>query len=295
VLFWDHMIQHLLLVMVAPPLLVLSQPITLLLHASRNPLHTWVKKAVRSRPAAFLTWPPFTIAAYAATIAGTHLTTAMNVVMTNPLAHGAEHALYLLAGYLFFLSVLGREPIRWRIPYPMRILALIVIMPVDTFTGLVLGYSGAGMTGMMSRSWGPSPADDVRLGGAVMWIGGDAIMLVLIMMVFAAWSRDDRGAAGGLGWLDSARRERLASLQAAAGGPAGTATPTAATPAPPAGAPAGAPSGVPAAARRDAGRPVVRRADRHDIDDDDEQLAAYNAYLARLGEAEAGRDTRRRG
>jgi cytochrome c oxidase assembly factor CtaG len=336
VLFWDHMIQHLLLIMVAPPLLVLSQPITLLLHASRNPLHTWVKKAVRSRLAAFLTWPPVTIAAYAATIVGTHLTNAMNVVMTNPLAHDAEHALYLLVGYLFFLSVLGREPIRWRIPYPMRILALIVIMPVDTFTGLVLGYSNTGMTGMTSRSWGPSPVDDIHLGGAVMWIGGDAIMLVLIMMVFVAWSKDDRGAAGGLGWLDSVRQARLASLRAAVDGPASPATSTAATPNAPAGVQAGASSGgqasasaagtsgtnapgtaerqraeVPgdvqragapgvaaaegAAAHRDAGRPSARRADRRDVDDNDEQLAAYNAYLARLGEAEAGRDARRRG
>src|SRR5579875_759535 len=50
VLFWDHMIQHLLLIMVAPPLLVVGQPVTLLMHASRNPLHTWVKRIVRSRP-----------------------------------------------------------------------------------------------------------------------------------------------------------------------------------------------------------------------------------------------------
>ncbi len=292
VLFWDHMIQHLLLIMVAPPLLVLSQPITLLLHASRNPLHTWVKRAVRSRVAAFLTWPPFTIAAYAATIVGTHLTSAMSVVMTDPLAHDAEHALYLLVGYLFFLSILGHEPIRWRIPYPMRILALIVIMPVDTFTGLVLGYSNTGMAGMMRRSWGPSPVDDVHLGGAVMWIGGDAIMLVLIMMVFAAWSRDDRGAAGGLGWLDSARQARLASLRAAA---------AASAPAVPAAAEgtSGAQAGTAlagAAAANAAGVSATRRADRHrDVDDDDEQLAAYNAYLARLGEVESGSEAPGRG
>src|SRR6266852_2870653 len=49
VLAWDHMVQHLLLLMVAPPLLVAGQPVTLLLHASRNPLHTWVKRAIRSR------------------------------------------------------------------------------------------------------------------------------------------------------------------------------------------------------------------------------------------------------
>src|SRR6516164_5064349 len=71
VLFWDHMVQHLLLLMIAPPLLVAGQPFTLLLHASRNPLHTWVKRSVRSRVVAVLTWPPFGLAAYAITVAGT--------------------------------------------------------------------------------------------------------------------------------------------------------------------------------------------------------------------------------
>src|SRR6202167_5328039 len=84
VLFWDHMIQHLMLIMIAPPLLVLAQPVTLLLHASRNPLHTWAKRVVRSRAVSFLTWPPFGLAAYAATIAGTHLTGLMGLVMTHP-------------------------------------------------------------------------------------------------------------------------------------------------------------------------------------------------------------------
>src|ERR1700678_1278032 len=57
-LFWDHMIQHLMLLMIAPPLLVAGQPVTLLLHASRNPLHTEVKKVIRSRPVQWLTFPP---------------------------------------------------------------------------------------------------------------------------------------------------------------------------------------------------------------------------------------------
>src|SRR5580692_8975592 len=117
-LFWDHMIQHLMLIMIAPPLLVLGQPVTLLLHASRNPVHTWAKRVVRSRVATFLTCPPFVLVLYAATIAVTHLTGLMGVVMTNPALHNAEHALYLIVGYLFFLPVLGSEPIRWRLSYP---------------------------------------------------------------------------------------------------------------------------------------------------------------------------------
>jgi putative copper resistance protein D len=57
VLFWDHMVQHLMLIMIAPPLLIAGQPVTPLLHATRNPLHTWAKRFVRSPAISFLTWP----------------------------------------------------------------------------------------------------------------------------------------------------------------------------------------------------------------------------------------------
>ena len=111
VLFWDHMIQHLLLIMVAPPLLVVGEPFTLLLHASRNPLHSWAKRVIRSRVVSFLTWPPFGLVAYIVTIVATHLTGLTALTLRDPLLHDAEHVLYLVVGYLFFLPLLGREPI----------------------------------------------------------------------------------------------------------------------------------------------------------------------------------------
>ena len=247
VLFWDHMVQHLLLIMVAPPLLVVGQPFTLLLHASRNPLHTWAKRVMRSRVVGFLTWPPFGLALYIATVAGTHLTGLTRLILSNPALHNAEHVLYLVAGYLFFLPVFGREPIRWRISYPIRILVLVLAMPVDTFTGLVLGYASSGSYTNGPRPPGsPGPVEDVHWAGAAMWIGGDAIMLALIMLVMLMWSRDDRGASASSGWLEAVRKSRFDEVVAA-------------------------------------GRQAGAEA-RHGGIDDDEHLAAYNAYLARLND-----------
>jgi cytochrome c oxidase assembly factor CtaG len=262
VLFWDHMIQHLMLIMIAPPMLVVGQPFTLLLHASRNPLHTWAKRVMRSRVVSFLTWPPFGLAAYAAAIVGTHLTGLMGLVMTNPALHNAEHALYLVVGYLFFLPIFGREPIRWRVSYPIRLLVLILAMPVDTFTGLVLGYATTGMPGMPASgrpAGAPSPVEDVHWGGAVMWIAGDAIMLAFIMVVFLLWSRDDVAATRGHGWLETVRKSNFDELVAthATRDEAG---------------PASGGGGTKAASAASGGI------------DDDEHLAAYNAYLARLNQ-----------
>ena len=256
-LFWDHMVQHLMLLMIAPPLLVSGQPATLLLHASRNPLHTGVKKLLRSRPVQWITWPAFGVVAYCATVVGTHLTSFYNLVVEHDAIHETEHVLYLVVGYLYFLPLLGREPIRWRVSYPLRLFLLFIAMPVDAFTGVVLGsYQTDPFVPADPRSWGPSPVNDLHEGGAVMWIGGAAIMFVVIMVTFFQWTRETRPSAA-MGWLESARRTSLADRIAEAG-------------------PAKAAGGQGADG---AGRAAARNTD---VDEDDEQLAAYNDYLARI-------------
>jgi cytochrome c oxidase assembly factor CtaG len=252
-LFWDHMTQHLMLLMIAPPLLVTGQPMTLLLHASRNPLHTWAKRALRSGFVHAITAPAFVTVAYAATVVGTHLTSFMNLVESNDAIHEAEHVLFLAVGYVYFLPLIGKEPIGWKVSYPVRLFLLFIAMPVDAFTGVVLGSETSLPFNAFStpRTWGPTPLEDIHLGGAVMWIGGAAIMFVLILSVFFAWSRETR-PTGGMGWLESARRANFATVTTE-----------------------GLP---PETAQSDA--PVVR--DSADIDSNDASLDAYNAYLARL-------------
>ena len=272
-LFYDHMVQHLMLLMVAPPLLIAGQPITLLMHASRNPVHRWTKRALRSRVASFLTWPVFGAVAYIVAVVGAHLTNVANLVETNPALHDAEHAVFLIVGYLFFLPLIGREPIRWRLGYPMRFVILVLIMPVDTFTGIVLGYGGAGTPGLPTGprpSWALSPISDLHAGGAVMWIGGDAIMFGLMMLVYLMWSLDDRDVASSHGWLERVRKANMASL-VAANQPA---------PASPAG---------PADGSKPDSVAAGNWSDRGGIDDD-EHLAAYNAFLSRLNQGRPGPD-----
>jgi putative copper resistance protein D len=207
----------------------------------------------------WITWPPFGVALYIGVIVGTHLTSFMNVVLANETVHNAEHALFLIAGYLYFLPLVGREPIRWRVSYPTRIFLLFIAMPVDAFTGLVLGSEGANPfpnLAVQRPAWAPSPLSDVHIGGAVMWVGGAGLMFVLTLTVFFAWSRETR-SDGGLGWLETARRVNFAAQVGAH---------------------------QEAAARGDVPAPAASADDTESLDDDDEHLAAYNAYLARLNQ-----------
>jgi cytochrome c oxidase assembly factor CtaG len=257
-LFWDHMIQHLLLLMIAPPLLVSGMPVTLLLHASRNPLHTWVIKIIRSKPVVWITWPAAGIVAYAAVIVGTHLTNFMNLVIQHDAVHEGEHVLYLVVGYLYFLPLVGKEPIKWKVSYPLRLFLLFLAMPVDAFTGVVLGsYQTDPFLPMAPRNWGPTPLNDIHQGGAVMWIGGAAIMFAVIMVTFFSWSREPRASAA-MGWFETARRATIAD-RISEGAPATAAT-----------------AGRPESRAGQAGRRPA------DVDESDDQLAAYNAYLARI-------------
>ncbi len=149
---------------------------------------------------------------------------------------------FLIIGYLFFLPIIGSEPIRWRLTYPIRMVLLFLVMPVDTFTGLVLSYGNRGTPGLPEGprpAWAGSAVGDLHAGGAVMWVGGAAIMLAMIMMVFLMWSTDTRTVTHSRGWLEAARRATVA--------------------------------------------PTLTSPDA-DIDDDEEQLVAYNAYLSRLND-----------
>lgn len=60
-------------IMVAPALLVIARPVTLLLHSAGNPVHTWVRRALRSPVVTALTWPPAATTLYCAVVVGTHL------------------------------------------------------------------------------------------------------------------------------------------------------------------------------------------------------------------------------
>lgn len=215
-----HMVQHVLLIMVAPPLLVLGRPVTLLMHAYGHPVHGWLKRAVRSRAATALTWPPGITAGYCAVVAGTHLTPMMSLAVRYPALHDAEHVLYLVTGYLFFLPVIGSEPIRWRVPAAGRLLMLLAVMPIDTVTGVVLMLAQRGYLPTYpaaGRAWGPAPLADLHDAGIVMWAGGDSIMTALAVAMCVLVIHDPR-RAGQLGrWVEGIRRAGLHERIAQAG------------------------------------------------------------------------------
>jgi putative copper resistance protein D len=208
-LFWIHMIQHLLLIMVIPVLLVAGQPLRLAVTLSGE--QSLIARLVRS-PAGLLGHPVMAGALYTVVIVGTHLTSFMQLMLTHPVVHQGEKVLYLVSGLLLFWPLVGNEQVRSRVPYFLRLAVLFMAMTVDTFVGLILMLTGSepfpGYIAM-HQSWEPAPISDLHYGGAIMWCGGDALMFLICLVIGAQWITDPNRRDQLGSWLEGVRRAEL--------------------------------------------------------------------------------------
>lgn len=209
-LFWVHMIEHLLLIMVVPALLILGQPIRLAC-AGDDRVATRTKAALLGPLVSGVTFPLVGLAAYTAVIVGTHLFGFMPAMAAHPWLHEVEIVLYLGSGYLFFLPSLAHEPIRRELSYPLRVFLLLIGMSVDTVVGVMLMMT-AQATPYTGRTWGPSALSDTHIGGGIMWVVGDGLMFAVIVLVVAQWMGDTERQNDTGRWLEAARRSTLADM-----------------------------------------------------------------------------------
>ena len=209
VLFSDHMVQHLLLIMVAAPLFAASAPLDLASGALRGAPKRWIDSFIDGPVGNVVLHPLFGFVAYAAFIPATHLSAIMNLTMEHLWLHHLEQISFLVVGYLFFRHVFGIERGGKPLHPGLRLVFLMVAVPIDTFTGLALAMSSHNpfpVYDMYHRPWGMSVLSDVRMGGAIMWIGGDALMLLAMIPATVVWVRyEDRRAIEIDAELDAAR------------------------------------------------------------------------------------------
>jgi putative membrane protein len=192
-LFSVHMVQHLMLAMVAAPLLALGAPITLLLRVSS----AWVRQRVvlpvlHSWPLRVAAFPVVTWVLFAGVMWATHFSGLYDAALEDPLAHLVEHALYLGTALLFWWPVVGADPSPWRMSHPIRIGYLLVGMPQSSFLGLAILSAPQVLYphyATLARDWGPPPLLDQQLAGGIMWVGGDMVFLIGLILAVWVWLR----------------------------------------------------------------------------------------------------------
>lgn len=193
-LYWVHMVQHLTLVMVAAPLLAFAAPLQLLRTASGGKAGVFVEAFARGRAGRLLGHPATGFIAYAVVIPLYHLTGLFNGCLTSMAQHRIEQLVFIGVGYLFWRQVAGIEPAKPLSP-PMRFAYVLLAVPVDTFTGLALVMTRRNpfpaYDQMHVLPWMPSIESDIHAGGAMMWIGGDLLMMAVLIPVAVLWVRYD--------------------------------------------------------------------------------------------------------
>jgi putative membrane protein len=201
-------VQHLLLTMVAAPLLVLSGPITLLLRvASGEVRRRWILPVLHSRAVWILTFPVISWVVFTGYMFFAHFSPLFNASLDDPAIHQLEHAGFLLTAMLFWWPAIGVDPSPWRLPHGGRLLYVGLGMPFSSFLGLAI-VSATGVLyphyASLSRTWGMPPLEDQNWAGGIMWAGGDGLFLIALVLGVAAWLRHEEAA----GRREDARLDR---------------------------------------------------------------------------------------
>ena len=173
-LFSVHMVQHLLLTLVAPPLLLCAGPITLLLQASlaRDPQALDPAGAPLAGPPA-LSFPVVAWLLFAGVMWASHFSPLFDLALENEWVHRLEHALFLGAALLFWWPVVGPDPSPWRMAPPVKVLYVGLQMPQNTFLALAIYLATVPLYAhyvTTIRPWGPTPLEDQQTAGGIMWL-----------------------------------------------------------------------------------------------------------------------------
>lgn len=194
-LFTLHMLQHMLLLLVAPPLMALAVPPSLLGWIYQRPALRRLLRAVWSPVPAFLLFNGILLL--------WHLPAAYDATLHSPWIHAAEHASFVATGLVFWGLIASPAPIFVRAPWGLRLALLVGTDIVNFILGFALTFAGRPFYlayTVVPRLWGLTPLDDLKLGGVLMWVMGQLIYAapVLILINVILW-RDGSGSARGAG------------------------------------------------------------------------------------------------
>jgi cytochrome c oxidase assembly factor CtaG len=193
-LFSVHMVQHLLLTLVAAPLVVLGAPAALAWRAWPG----WRRRGsalVHAAPVRALTHPVVAWVVFVVVMWASHFSALYDAALENDAVHTLEHGLFFGAALLFWWPVAGLDPgAAGRLSPPARLLYLVAALPQQSFLGVALMSAGSVLYphyATLARSWGPDPLADQEVAGVLMWVVGDALFIGAVVVAILAWMRSD--------------------------------------------------------------------------------------------------------
>ncbi|MGA0083089.1 MAG: cytochrome c oxidase assembly protein [Candidatus Nanopelagicales bacterium] len=205
-LFSAHMTVHMILAMVVPILLPLSAPLTLALRVLKptydpevRNLREWIVAVINSKYLKVASHPIIAFFIFAAGTWALYFSPLLTVLMRSHLGHLFMDAHFVLAGYLFFWLIIGKDPAPRNIP---DVLKLGIVFGAAVFHGIFgfITYSsqtilGGGWFNEIKPSWLESPITDQQLGGGIAWGFGEIPTIIVLLILVYQWaSRDEKQA-----------------------------------------------------------------------------------------------------
>ncbi|MBW5252284.1 cytochrome c oxidase assembly protein [Streptomyces sp. P01-B04] len=204
VMFSVHMVQHMVISMLSPILLLLGAPVTLALRAlpvagrGRKGPRELLLMLLHSRYMKIITHPAFTIPLFIASLYALYFTPLFDFLMGSTAGHLAMMVHFLAVGLVFFWPIMGIDPGPHRPGYLMRMLELFAGMPFHAFFGIALMMASEPMVKVYENppaSLGIDALSDQNAAGGIAWAFSEIpSVLVLVALVFQ-WYRSEQRTA----------------------------------------------------------------------------------------------------
>ena len=218
--FSNHMMAHMFLGMIAPIGIVLGAPITLALRTlpqARNKDERGVRGSfialLHSKPALVMTNPVVALAIFDGSLFTLYFTPLFGNLMQGHSGHFFMSTHFLLAGILFFQTIIGVDPAPRKVPHLVKIIIIFAAMSIHAFFSIAIMSATTlidnGYFVLLERPWATDLLADQKLGGAIGWAMGEIPILLALIATFLQWLREDKKEAG--------RIDRAADRAAATG------------------------------------------------------------------------------
>ncbi len=190
-----HMVQHLALITLAAPLLLIGAPVRLALAALPARGATMLARALNSAPMRVVDQPLFGLALLAVVLYGTHFSPLYERALENETVHAWMHVLYLVTALVYWNPIFAIAPAPHAPSHPARILALFLSLPMSAFLGF--GFYVTNHVLYAHYALRPGALADQMNAGAVMWLTAGTPVLLALLWCVADWGARERrlGAA----------------------------------------------------------------------------------------------------
>lgn len=188
--FQAHVFQHLFLMVVAPPLLALGAPMTLLLQTSSRRTKTLALRFLNSKPFVAISHPVPVWFLYYGVMFVFFLTPIIGFAMNHMAAMDAINVFFLAGSTLFWWPVVGVDPIpHWSMGYAAKLVNLAIGVPVESFLGVALLNESKSVAPMYTLA-------STHAGGGLLWVFAELFAVAAMVPILAQWMRaEDRKAA----------------------------------------------------------------------------------------------------